>query len=294
MQKQVKNYLVFIILLAVFIIPSVALAAWWNPFSWGIWNKIFHLQQQTQNPVACTMEAKLCPDGSYVSRQGPKCEFAPCSTAPNANTNNSQPQNKDCTKISYPEFSGLTQKYSVAITPIQVAKTGNNISCGIRIEWKNKPSDSNTCLQIKDIFLKEQDNIKKVPRDLSNFYCGDYTFGNECIGKPSVWACSSSQNLASARGDKTMESIFKEKKCGVAKENGAFFKDTFDCSGMLDYVKSLCLENKNDLKNVWACEALAYNARYVTNQKDEAAKWYEEACKKDSKDIENCNASKGY
>jgi hypothetical protein len=33
-------------------------------------------------PVACTMEAKLCPDGSYVSRTGPKCEFAPCPTSP--------------------------------------------------------------------------------------------------------------------------------------------------------------------------------------------------------------------
>ena len=28
--------------------------------------------------VACTMEAKMCPDGSYVGRTGPKCEFAPC------------------------------------------------------------------------------------------------------------------------------------------------------------------------------------------------------------------------
>lgn len=28
--------------------------------------------------VACTMDAKMCPDGSYVGRQGPKCEFAPC------------------------------------------------------------------------------------------------------------------------------------------------------------------------------------------------------------------------
>jgi hypothetical protein len=27
---------------------------------------------------ACTMEAKLCPDGSYVSRTGPDCEFAEC------------------------------------------------------------------------------------------------------------------------------------------------------------------------------------------------------------------------
>lgn len=28
--------------------------------------------------VACTMEAKMCPDGSYVGRIGPSCEFAPC------------------------------------------------------------------------------------------------------------------------------------------------------------------------------------------------------------------------
>ncbi|HEY4502628.1 MAG TPA: Gmad2 immunoglobulin-like domain-containing protein [Candidatus Paceibacterota bacterium] len=29
-------------------------------------------------PVACTQEAKLCPDGSYVGRTGPHCEFAQC------------------------------------------------------------------------------------------------------------------------------------------------------------------------------------------------------------------------
>ena len=29
-------------------------------------------------PVACTMEAKICPDGSAVGRQGPNCEFAAC------------------------------------------------------------------------------------------------------------------------------------------------------------------------------------------------------------------------
>ena len=31
------------------------------------------------NQVACTQEAKLCPDGkTYVGKTGPKCEFAPC------------------------------------------------------------------------------------------------------------------------------------------------------------------------------------------------------------------------
>lgn len=34
-------------------------------------------------PVACTMEAKLCDDGSYVGRSGPKCEFALCPTPKN-------------------------------------------------------------------------------------------------------------------------------------------------------------------------------------------------------------------
>ncbi len=32
----------------------------------------------SQAPVACTEEAKLCPDGSAVGRTGPNCEFAPC------------------------------------------------------------------------------------------------------------------------------------------------------------------------------------------------------------------------
>jgi len=44
----------------------------------------FEVCPNVSNPtdlVACTMEAKLCPDGSYVSRQGPKCEFASCPTS---------------------------------------------------------------------------------------------------------------------------------------------------------------------------------------------------------------------
>ena len=32
----------------------------------------------TNDNVACTADAKLCPDGSHVGRQGPTCEFAEC------------------------------------------------------------------------------------------------------------------------------------------------------------------------------------------------------------------------
>lgn len=40
-------------------------------------------KKKTEVPeqIACTMEAKLCPDGSSVDRQGPKCEFAACPQA---------------------------------------------------------------------------------------------------------------------------------------------------------------------------------------------------------------------
>ncbi len=39
------------------------------------------LNQNKAGQVACTMEAKICPDGSSVGRGGPKCEFAPCPEA---------------------------------------------------------------------------------------------------------------------------------------------------------------------------------------------------------------------
>jgi len=39
-----------------------------------IWPRFFNQPK----PIACTQEAKLCSDGSYVGRVSPKCEFAPC------------------------------------------------------------------------------------------------------------------------------------------------------------------------------------------------------------------------
>ncbi len=38
----------------------------------------YHKIQKENQPKACTMEAKLCPDGSSVGRTGSNCEFAEC------------------------------------------------------------------------------------------------------------------------------------------------------------------------------------------------------------------------
>ena len=48
---------------------------------------IFYWQNKDSNQLsgqkACTEEAKLCADGTYVSRTGPNCEFAKCTEADN-------------------------------------------------------------------------------------------------------------------------------------------------------------------------------------------------------------------
>jgi len=36
-----------------------------------------HIKEEPEQ-VSCTQEAMLCPDGSYVGRTGPDCEFAVC------------------------------------------------------------------------------------------------------------------------------------------------------------------------------------------------------------------------
>lgn len=47
---------------------------------WIGWSRFSELRE-VRNPndsIVCTADAKLCPDGSYVGRIGPHCEFARC------------------------------------------------------------------------------------------------------------------------------------------------------------------------------------------------------------------------
>jgi eight-cysteine-cluster-containing protein len=48
-------------------------------FQLGRWSNSYELQSLlSPTPVSCTLEAKVCPDGSSVGRVPPSCEFAPC------------------------------------------------------------------------------------------------------------------------------------------------------------------------------------------------------------------------
>ncbi len=47
--------------------------------SMAVWQKNKAIPGPDNNePVACTLEAKICPDGTAVGRQGPRCEFTAC------------------------------------------------------------------------------------------------------------------------------------------------------------------------------------------------------------------------
>ncbi|MFA6533236.1 MAG: hypothetical protein WCT22_04555 [Patescibacteria group bacterium] len=76
--------------------------------------------------IACTLEAKICPDGSTVGRSGPKCEFAPCPTLLPTRSNPNKmcggiagalcPEGYICSKKgNYPDAAGTCIK----ILPIQ-------------------------------------------------------------------------------------------------------------------------------------------------------------------------------
>jgi hypothetical protein len=59
--KNLKWFLILVVLVGVFIVAVKS-----DPPVPG------------SDDIACTLEARQCPDGSYVGRSGPNCEFAPC------------------------------------------------------------------------------------------------------------------------------------------------------------------------------------------------------------------------
>jgi len=54
----------------------------------------FLITQQKDNTVVCTQEARQCPDGTYVSREFPDCNFAECpgTVMPYLDDNYEEPQ----------------------------------------------------------------------------------------------------------------------------------------------------------------------------------------------------------
>ncbi len=94
------------------------------------------LKKQSDTGVACTMEAKLCPDGSAVGRTGPNCEFAACPIPDTTGWKNFSDPVKGVT-FKYPETFGTIYMHPQDWPP-QVAVSSGSLSCteaGSPQEW---------------------------------------------------------------------------------------------------------------------------------------------------------------
>ena len=78
--------------------------------------------------TACTQEAKQCPDGSYVGRTGPNCEFAACpnSTSPQINYLNAKPTNGSAPMTVF--FTGYVKSTGYSID-FGDESTSGDINC---------------------------------------------------------------------------------------------------------------------------------------------------------------------
>lgn len=86
---------------------------------------------ETQKPIACTQEAKLCPDGSAVGRTGPNCEFVTCPNGGNSKD--------DLIKVSLPVINQIVKSplliegeargtwYFEASFPIKIIDANGNV-----------------------------------------------------------------------------------------------------------------------------------------------------------------------
>ena len=72
-------------LIGLIIIIAVAVVAFGGVFGYQYLTTPKEINTQ-ENPTACTLEAKVCPDGSSVGHTGPNCEFAECPSAQDQTT----------------------------------------------------------------------------------------------------------------------------------------------------------------------------------------------------------------
>jgi len=99
------------------------------------------LPWQSSKQVSCTMEAKLCPDGSAVGRSGPNCEFAACPPV-QGNINTSITDFNSCAAAGNPVMESYPRQCRAnGQTFVEVIKGNSNSNVNGIIE----PTCKNMC-----------------------------------------------------------------------------------------------------------------------------------------------------
>ena len=100
-----------------------------------VWPKFFN----THKPIACTEEAKICPDGSAVGRIGPNCEFAKCPEGDGTDLWKTLIDKKQGIEFKYPEKL-LANYISTVDWPPIVTITPGSFSCVETMGTSSLPS----------------------------------------------------------------------------------------------------------------------------------------------------------
>ncbi|MFA5173497.1 MAG: hypothetical protein WC435_03840 [Candidatus Paceibacterota bacterium] len=134
----------------------------------------FVYYSKKSEPKSCTLEAKICPDGTSVGRSGPNCEFAKCS-AGLSNFNSSQLE-KAITEylLTKENFSWQTEEGSFNFCSIENLRPGEELFpiyiwayCGeYKIEDGELKTLSGTSLPIKIDY----------PNELSFYNLGKFSY----------------------------------------------------------------------------------------------------------------------
>lgn len=126
----------------------------------GTLNTLFGRDNATssnEEPQACTMEAKQCPDGSYVGRTGPNCSFAACPGETTSGTGNENSGSEGNAGIDL----GLG---SVIVTRADV--TGNAVAA-TNSDWSQVRSDADLSGYIA-AHIANDENIERVQVSTTN------------------------------------------------------------------------------------------------------------------------------
>ncbi len=136
----------------------------------------YYAIKKFQKPVVqvCTQEAKLCPDGSYVGRTGPNCEFAACPEVKDETANWKTYRNEEYGfEVKYPKEYDQNIRCKLGMTYFEERLVGISLAEGYNFGISPKTGDDLS--EKVNNFIKE--NIEKqdgkvVSKESINF--GNY------------------------------------------------------------------------------------------------------------------------